>query len=183
MSILHTLDTIKARRSIRKFENTPVKKEDIDTILDAGRWAPSGLNNQPWRYIVIQNKETIKNLSTCTHYSEIVEGAPLLIAVYLYHEVLYNYVKDILSIGASIENMLLACHELGLGAVWLGEILNQAESVNTILETPESFELMAVVAIGHPAEKSTSERKEIHELVYSEKFGNRWIEENRDEEY
>ena len=180
---MHTIDTIKSRRSIRKFEDIPVDKNDINTILDSGRWAPSGLNNQPWRFIVIQDKDTIKQLSTCTHYSDVVEGAPLLIAVYLFHEVLYNYVKDIQSIGASIENMLLACHELELGAVWLGEILNQDERVNSILETPESFELMAVVAIGHPAETSTSERKEMHELVYNEKYGTRWLEENRDEEY
>lgn len=166
------IDTILSRRSIRKFTEEAVDDEDIKTILETGRWAPSGLNNQPWKFIVIKDKGTMKELANCTHYSEIVQDAPLLIAVYLDTETMYNKTKDIQAIGASIQNMLLACCDLKLGAVWLGEILNSSGKVNLILNCPDSLELMAVLAIGKPADngKNTS-RKDLNEITYSEKYG------------
>ena len=71
--------------------------------------------------------------------------------------------------------MLLAVHSMGLGAVWLGQILNKKEDVNTVLDAPASYELMAVVALGHPFQKNrVSERKELSQLVFREKFGQSW---------
>jgi nitroreductase len=135
------------------------------------------LNNQPWRFIVIRNCEIILKLSECTHYKGIVAGAPLLIAVFLDTEASYNRTKDVEAIGAAIQNMLLASCELGLGGVWLGEILNQKENVNSILECPSKLELMAVLAIGEPFPKErTSTRKDLSEIVYDEKFGQNWKE-------
>lgn len=171
------IDTILNRRSVREFTDRPVNRDEINTILNAGRWAPSGLNNQPWRFIVIRNSETIHKLSECTHYSSTVAGAPLLIATFLDTEHSYNRVKDIQAIGASIQNMLLACGELGLGAVWLGEILNQNEKVNSILHCPSKLELMAVLAIGEPAPgKRSSARKALSELVFEDRYGQKWEE-------
>jgi len=171
------IDTILNRRSVREFMDKPVSKENINLILNAGRWAPSGLNNQPWRFIVIRNRETIQKLSECTHYTGIVAGAPLLIAAFLDTETSYNRIKDIEAIGAAIQNMLLACCELGLGGVWLGEILNQKEKVNSILECPSKLELMAALAIGEPTPKErTSTRKALSETVYDEKYGQNWEE-------
>ena len=171
------IDTIKSRRSVRDFTDNPVSKDKINTILDAGRWAPSGLNNQPWRYIVVKECGTIEQIATCTHYSNVVQGAPLLIAVFLDHDAEYNYVKDVQAIGASIQNMLLACCELELGAVWLGEILNQKEKVNSILDALDPLELMAVLAIGYPVEVEkdrTSTRKGIVDVTFNEKCGVKW---------
>ena len=171
------IDTIKSRRSVRDFTDKPVSKDKINTILNAGRWAPSGLNNQPWRYIVVQERGTIEEIATCTHYSNVVQGAPLLIAVFLDHDAEYNYVKDAQAIGASIQNMLLSCCDLELGAVWLGEILNQKEKVNSILDAPDSLELMAVLAIGYPVEIEkyrTSTRKSIQDVTFNEKYGIKW---------
>ncbi len=175
------IDTIRSRRSVRDFTGAPISKDDINTILDAGRWAPSGLNNQPWRYIVVQDCETIEEIATCTHYSNVVQGAPLLIVVFLNHDAKYNYMKDVQAIGASIQNMLLVCCELELGAVWLGEILNRKEKVNSILDAPDSLELMAVLAIGCPVEKERiSTRKGVDDVTFNEKFGTGWV--GRDEE-
>lgn len=171
------IDTILNRRSVREFTDKPVSKEDINTILNAGHWAPSGLNNQPWRFIVIRNPDTIQKLSECTHYSGIVAGAPLLIATFLDNETSYNRTKDIEAIGAAIQNMLLACCELGLGGVWLGEILNQKEKVNSILECPSKLELMSALAIGEPISKErTSTRKTLSEIVFDERYGQKWEE-------
>jgi len=171
------IDIILNRRSVREFTDRPISKEGINIILNAGRWAPSGLNNQPWRFVVVRNSETIHQLSECTHYSSIVAGAPLLIAAFLDTEHSYNRTKDIQAIGASIQNMLLACCELGLGAVWLGEILNQHEKVNSILSCPSKLELMAVLAIGDPVPKErTSTRKALSELVFEDRYGQKWEE-------
>jgi nitroreductase len=171
------IDTILNRRSVREFMDKPVSKEDINIILNAGHWAPSGLNNQPWRFIVIRNQETIQRISECTHYSGIVAGAPLLIATFLDTENSYNRTKDIEAIGAAIQNILLTCCELGLGGVWLGEILNQKEKVNSILECPSNLELMSALAIGEPFPKDrTSARKALNEIAFDEKYGMRWEE-------
>lgn len=170
-----TMEAILSRRSIRKFKEDTIKTEDINSILEAGRWAPSGLNNQPWKFIVIQNKDTIESISNCTHYHATVKNAPLLIAAFLDHDTMYNHTKDVQAIGASIQNILLRTHDIGLGAVWLGEILNQRDKVNLILNCPESLELMAVIAIGYPAiDEATSSRKEINDICFDEKFGKIW---------
>jgi nitroreductase len=170
-----TIETILSRRSIREFTQAKVPREDITTILNAGRWAPSGLNNQPWKFIVIQQKETMEKMAACTHYAGIIRNAPLLIAVYLDRETMYNRTKDLQAVGAAIQNMLLACCELGLGAIWLGEILNNKDKVNLILCFPESMELMAVLAIGHPGEKNAiSSRKDMKDICYEEKYAEEW---------
>jgi nitroreductase len=106
-----------------------------------------------------------------------VAGAPLLIAIFLNTETSYNRTKDVEAIGAAIQNMLLVCCELGLGGVWLGEILNQKEKVNSILECPSKLELMAVLAIGEPSPKErSSTRKSLSEITFNEKYGQNWEE-------
>ena len=170
------LEIIRSRRSIREFLVDPVEDSMIEDILEAGRWAPSGLNNQPWHFVVVRNREIAGSLAGCTRYSSIVHSAPLLIAVFLDRDVMYDHTKDIQACGAAIQNMLLAAHGMGLGAVWLGEILNQKDDVRDILNAPGSLELMAVVAIGYPAAGSSRSgvRREISEITSKERFGNPW---------
>lgn len=156
---------IQSRRSIRKFTQEPVDESLINEILETGRWAPSGLNNQPWRFIVVRNKEIKEKISNCTKYKRIICDAQVLIIVFLDNDAGYNRTKDVQAIGACIQNMLLMCHSLNLGACWLGEILNRREDVEKLLEVPSSYELMAVLAIGYPNEKGSSSRKKLTELV------------------
>ena len=79
---------------------------------------------------------------------------------------MYNDTKDHQAVGGCLENMLLMAHGLGLGAVWLGEILKSAKEVRETLGLPEELELMAVVALGHPdGGTSKPERKSMDELV------------------
>jgi len=172
---METIEAIKSRRSIRGFSDENVGDENVTKIIDAGRWAPSGLNNQPWRFIVVRNPETKVALSKLTVYGPTIKNAPLLVVVFLDNEHVYHYVKDVQSIGACIQNMLLCIHSMGLGGVWHGEILKSREMVKKVLDAPDSYELMAVVAIGHPASKPhIPERKELGQLVFREKFGINW---------
>ena len=160
------LDIIRDRRSVRKFIDRPVPEEMITSILDAGRWAPSGLNNQPWRFAVISDSTIAAEISRLTHYSRIVLSARVLIAVFLDTERSYHREKDIQAIGACLQNMLIEAHSLGLGAVWLGEIIKSNDEMKKILNLDKMLELMAVVALGFPAEKpKATSRKELKELI------------------
>ena len=147
-------ELIKTRRSIRKFTEEPVSDEIIDRIIEAGTWAPSGLNNQPWKFAVIRDKELKANIAKLTRYSRTVLNANTLIAVFLDNSLSYDRTKDCQGIGACIQNILLAVHSAGFGAVWLGEILKNKDKVRQMLaEGSPDLELMAVIALGHPAEK------------------------------
>lgn len=169
------MEAIKTRRSVRGFTNENVSDEEVGQILDAGRWAPSGLNNQAWRFIIVRNEETKAELSKLTEYGATIKNAPVLIVVFLDKDQMYHYTKDVQSVGACIQNMLLAIHSFGLGGVWLGEILKNKEMVNKVLGAPDSYELMAVVAFGYPVKKERhSDRKELSELAFRERFGLAW---------
>jgi nitroreductase len=165
------LDIIKSRRSIRSFTPQEVSDEEIQKILEAARFAPSGMNNQPWRFAIIKDKDLKGLISGLTRYSKIVQGAKVLIAVFLDNETSYNHTKDLQAVGACIQNMLLEIHTLGLGGVWLGEILKSEKELKVLLEAPKDYELMAVLALGYPAEPilGNPERKDLSELVFFRK--------------
>ncbi|MFC1844395.1 nitroreductase family protein [Thermodesulfobacteriota bacterium] len=163
------LEAIYRRRSIREFTDKEVTSEKLHEIVKAAIWAPSGLNNQPWRFAIIKDPRIKEQLAEQTHYGHIVKNANALIAVYLSKEEMYDTVKDIQSAGACIQNILLAAEALDLGAVWLGQILKNKVEVNKILDLADNFDLMAVVALGYPLHrKQKSRRKDISELLLKE---------------
>lgn len=160
------LETIKSRRSIRKFGESPVSEDQLEKILEAGRWAPSGLNNQPWRFAVIRDDGLRDKFSRLTHYSGIIKSSQLLITVFLDNSVSYDRTKDVQAAGACIQNMLLEAHSLGLGGVWLGEIIRSKEQIREMLGLKKDLELMAVIALGSPAESpKDGKRKELRDLI------------------
>jgi nitroreductase len=163
------LEGIYTRRSVRQYTDQPVEREQLDEIVKAGMWAPSGLNNQPWRFVIITSAEVRNKLAKQTKYDFIIERAPACIAVFLDKSAMYHEVKDHLAIGACIQNMLLAAHGVGLGAVWLGEILKNADAVRRLLGVSDTMELMAIVAVGHSgAQKRTTTRKDLAEVLLKE---------------
>jgi len=164
------LKAIFDRRSVRHFIEAPVERELLMEALKAASWAPSGLNHQPWRFGVIRDPELKARLGGLTRYTNVLKSASVLVAFFLDKDSSYDYVKDCQAIGASIENFLLAVHARELGAVWIGEILKNKDEVRQILELPERLELMAVVAVGHPAHRSqSSHRRPVEELILFER--------------
>jgi len=161
------LDAIFTRRSIRKFTEETVSKDQLTTILEAGQWAPSGLNNQPWRFMVITRDDARnEKLAACTKYSHIIRSSAACICVMLEKSAMYNQMKDNQGAGACIQNMLLAVHALGLGAVWIGQIINDQEAtLGALGKSADEYELEAVIALGHPAQKGSSDRKPLSDLL------------------
>jgi nitroreductase len=149
------LEIIRQRRSIREYKKKTLPQPEIDKILEAGRWAPSGLNNQPWRFLVIDDKEKKHGLSKFTKYGEIIKDAPLVIVICMDIADSYNRDKDFMAIGACIQNMTLEAYSLGLGTCWLGEILNKKKEVAGYLKLDSDLELMAVLTVGYPDEDIT----------------------------
>ncbi|NJD56050.1 MAG: nitroreductase family protein [Nitrospirae bacterium] len=160
------IDIIRTRRSVRKFTEEAVSDEVVDAILEAGRWAPSGQNNQPWRFAVVRDREIITEISKLTHYGRIVLGAQVLIPVFLDTARIYHREKDIQGVGACLQNMLLEIHCLGLGGVWLGEIIKSNIQMKSVLGLADDLELMAVIALGWPAENPRiTKRRSLDELT------------------
>lgn len=161
------LAAIRQRRSIRRFTDEPVTREQILAVLEAGRWAPSGLNNQPCRFLVIAKDDPRREaLAGLTKYAHVVRGCHVMIALLLDKSKLYNARKDHQAAGAAAQNMLLAVHALGLGAVWLGEIINQEPDVLAALHLDsEHYELQAVLALGHPDQNGSAERVPLSQYV------------------
>jgi len=162
------LDEIKTRRSVRMFSSEGVEDQVIRQIIEMGTWAPSGLNNQPWKFVVVRDPELKERIAQQTKYAAVIQSAPVCIALFLDKAESYHREKDIQAMGACLQNMLLTIHHLGLGGVWLGEILKSRQVVEELLEVPGSCELMAVVALGHPGKKpETKSRKSLKEVIIS----------------
>ncbi|SMC17590.1 Nitroreductase [Desulfacinum hydrothermale DSM 13146] len=167
---MDVMQAIYERRSVRHFQDAPVERDRVMEALRAASWAPSGLNNQPWRFAFVWDGELKNTLAGLTRYATTLKAAAVLIPVFLDKESSYDYVKDCQAVGAALQNLLLACHAQGLGAVWIGEILKNKEQVRQALGLPERLDLMAVVAVGHPAHtKQSSHRRPLEELIVFER--------------
>jgi len=166
------MELIRTRRSVRKYSERPVDDGMVDMILEAGRWAPSGRDNQAWRFVVVREPGLKARVGGFTRYSKIIESAAVIIPVFIHKPSMYDNVKDYQSVGACLQNMLLMAHGLGLGAVWLGEILKNADGVRETLGLNDDLQLMAVLAVGWPASgKEQGSRKPLAELLLARHNG------------
>ncbi len=146
---------ILGRRSIRRYLDKIPERNKILKILEAGIWAPSGHNNQPWRFVIIWSQEIKDKLSELTIYKSLIKEAPVLIGVFLDKKAMYHQIKDHQSAGACIQNIMLCAYELGLGTCWLGEILKNDDKVKEVLGLEkEKYEMCALIAVGYPNDKS-----------------------------
>lgn len=159
------LDIVRKRRSVRRCQSRMVSPGMIAQLLDAARWAPSGQNTQPWRFLVLQGEDK-DALARFTRSGSVILSAPVAIVICLDNEVSYHRDKDLMSVGAFIQNILLDAADEGLGTCWLGEILNRRTEVQEYLGLAARYELMAVVTVGYPDERDPGdpERKSVEEL-------------------
>lgn len=147
------IETIFARRSIRKYTTESVSQKDTKTMLEAAMAAPSASNRKPWHFIVVTDRQILNKLASAHPYGKMLLEAPLCIAVCGDKTISPRYwVQDC---SAAAENLLLAAAALGLGAVWLG--VHPRESrigpIRKVLNIPETIVPLNLISIGHPAEE------------------------------
>jgi len=165
------LEVIKTRRSIRKYKPDPVSEEEINKILEAGRWAPSADDSQPWHFIVLRSQEARKELAGALVWGRFLSQAPLGIAVVVSPRASSHPAEDG---AAATQNMLLEAHSMGLGACWIGTYGGTSEAgAKKVLNIPENERLLSVIAIGRPAESPQKVRRELSEITYSDSYGRR----------
>ncbi len=152
---MELMEGILTRRSIRKFVDKPVPKEIIDDLLRAAMQAPSAGNNQPWHFVVIDDRKILDKVPEFHPYSKMLKEAPLaiLVCAQVKTEKYCDYwVQDC---SAATQNLLLAAHARGLGAVWLGMYPRQERvtGIQELLGLPADIFPLSLNAIGYPAEK------------------------------
>jgi nitroreductase len=188
---MNTLEAIATRRSIRKFKDTPVSNELLQKILTAGAQAPSGKNRQPWRFVVVKENKRAEmvhvlrqgiarakaegeDIGSSPWSANVMEQAPISVFViypqgippWRKHSISQKFseVVDIQSIGAAIQNMLLAAQDLGLGSLWICDVFYAYEDLMNWLG--EKGELIAAVSFGYADESPAARsRKPMDEIV------------------
>ena len=165
------LEVARTRRSIRRYIADPIPEADISSILEAGRWAPSANNSQPWEFIVLRSLEMREKLAGTLPWGGFLSQAALGIAVVVDETASPHVVEDG---AAATQNMLLEAHSLGLGACWIGTYGSAHEaSAKKVLKVPEDKRLLSVIAVGYSAETAHSTRKPLAELVFTDQYGGR----------
>ena len=188
---MNTLEAIAQRRSIRKFKADPLPEDLLRAIINAGMQAPSGKNRQPWRFVIVnedQRPEMVRILrdgiakvkaqgddpGSSEYSTNIMERAPVTVFVFnpdglapwLAHSIDQNFTElvDTQSIGAAIQNMLLAAHDLGIGSLWICDVFYAYEALCDWLG--QKGEMIAAISFGYPDESPAARsRKSYAELV------------------
>lgn len=146
------LSFIFARRSIRRYTSEPISEEEVQALLEAAMAAPSARNAKPWHFVVVSDRERLRQLAEVHQYASMLSEAALGIAVCGEPGVSEYWVQDT---SAATENILLAATALGLGAVWIGvhPKPEREQKVREVLGLPENITPLCLIAIGHPAEE------------------------------
>ena len=149
------LENIHSRKSVRQYTSEPVSQEDIETLLRAAMAAPSAVNFQPWRFVVLSEREQLDALAEHLPSAKMITQAPLAIVVC--GETLWMggsenpfWAQDC---SAATQNLLLAAEAIGLGAVWTAAYpdAERCKAISEALGLPSTVQPLCVVPIGHPA--------------------------------
>jgi nitroreductase len=148
------METINRRRSIRKYTAEPVSPEDIEAILRAAMKAPSARNQQPWHFIVIDERPLLDRIAADYPNAAMLSGAPVAILVCAGLSLVKSEGYWIQDCAAATQNMLLEITDRGLGGVWLGIYPREerVQGLRKLLDIPESVVPFSLVGLGHPDE-------------------------------
>lgn len=179
---METLEAIKGRRSVRRFQDKPISKETIDTLLEAIRWSPSWANTQCWEVVVVREaskKEALRQTLPATNpANKAMVEAPVIFVLcartgeagYYKGQVTTKFGDWFMyDIGIATQSLCLAAHDLGLGSVIVG--LFDHEKAKEVLGVPEGVEVVSMIPVGVPAhEPPVPKRKEIAEFSHWDRY-------------
>ncbi len=167
------MDLICARRSIRKFEDTPVKRDILEEVIKAGMNAPSAMNQQPWQFVIMEDRSCHQRILEVHPNAVPLTAAPvgLLVCGDLSRETAKGYWS--IDCAAATENMLLKITELGLGGCWLGIYPRQqrVDALRDIIGAPEHIVPFALIAMGYPDESKGPKDIFDPERVHADRWG------------
>ena len=165
-------EAIKARRSVRAYQDREVPEEKIKKVLEAAQLAPSANNRQPWKFVVVRDPQRREQLARAAANQSFVGEAPVIIvAVALQPEYIMrcgvpSYPVDL---AIAVDHMTLSAVDEGLGTCWIGAFYQ--DEVKRILNIPEKYKVVALLPLGFPADKPESKfRKPLEEIICYETF-------------
>ncbi|MGE5197045.1 MAG: nitroreductase family protein [Deltaproteobacteria bacterium] len=167
-------EAIKRRCSVRSYLDRQVEEEKLTDILEAARLAPSASNRQEWRFIVVQDKNTRQRLMKAAKNQAFVGQAPVVIACCAQtdnHAMTCGQLCYPIDVAIAIEHMALTATEEGLGTCWIGAFYE--DQVKEILDIPKDIRVVELLALGYPAQTSSSrkDRLGLEEIVMYEGWG------------
>ena len=159
-----TIDDIMTRTSVRSYSDRVVEEGKIDTLLRAAMAAPTAGNKQPWRFVVVKRRATLDSIAS--KFGSMKMAANASVAVIMCGDVTETFEGEgreywVQDVSAASENLLLAAHAMGLGAVWCGiyPISERVAQFSEMLSLPENIIPMACICVGYPAGESTPKDK------------------------
>ena len=165
------MDVIRLRRSVRSFTDQEILDADIAAIIDAGICAPSALNQQPWEFIVIKDKNILEKLSE--KLSPFYADSKVTIILCSRTEGLKSPTRVTQDMSACMQNMMLEATKLGIGSCWIGTYpdLNRMNPLREVLNIPSNIEPFCGLVLGYPASedafKPVSRTAKIHYNTYN----------------
>jgi len=166
------IEFLLTRRSIRQFKPDPVPDDLVLKIVDIARFAPSAGNRQPWTFVVVKDRELKDKLASIHSGSSPLLRAPMGIVVACDKNL--SPVSYQVDCANATMYVMFAAHALGLGTVWL-QTLRNVEDIQKLLDLPENYVPIAIVALGYPAEKPQPRpRRPLEEIAYLNKFGTKY---------
>ena len=170
------IDCIMTRTSVRSYQNRSVENEIIEALLRAGMAAPSAVNKQPWHFVVVTEREVLDKLAAANPNAGMLRQAPLAIVPCgdmdkaLEGDARAYWIQDV---SAAAENILLAAHGLGLGAVWTGTYpsAERVSAISEVLALPETVIPLCTIVIGYPEGEQTPKDKWNPENVSWQQYG------------
>ena len=165
MNIVATV--IKSRHSVRKFKPDALDENAIKDVLECAALAPTARNVQPWLFGVIKDKSMLHKIAECTDNGKFIKDCTVCFAIFGEKGEKY-YLEDCC---AATENLILALQAYGIASCWVaGETKAYVESIRVLLNVPEKFTLVALVAAGIPAEISIAPKKEKKKILFFEAY-------------
>jgi nitroreductase len=160
-------DAIRTLLAVRSYQGTPVPDTLVRRIIEAGRLTGSGMNGQPWHFIVIRDAETLRRLGALASSGPYVAQAPLAIVVAT--DKSRFAVSDA---SRAIQSMLLTAWADGVGSNWVG--FGGLEKVKAVLDIPAALDVLAILPFGYPARavgRGKKQRKPLREVAHLERYG------------
>jgi len=165
------LEVIRKRYSCRTYQERPIGQEKLDILFEAARLAPSARNEQDWRFVVVTDKETKREVAETTNRPKVFEKAGVIIAACSNSDHVMRCGQAIgpIDIAIALEHIALQATELGLATCWIGSFY--AEKVRIILGIPDDIAIIELMTVGYPADSPRQPSREpIEKIVCYEKW-------------